>query len=173
MNCMHAQKGASEATRTHFRACKSSKFSEEGSPRPSHTVFIMAPTFRICPGSLQSQWPWVHCILSYKRRICISICKVSTQYVYGGLSHFYHSVQLKSCVLKVPIWCEYLLPKGQPILHEQFSESSQQCMNIARVTPPFGTKMQSQNEFHQFIVCQKPSLDKGCKTKPNRGGLHG
>ena len=39
-------------------------------------------------------------------------------------------------------------------------------MNIARVTPPIGTKMQSQNEFHLQPNSLKPSLDKGCDTKP-------
>ena len=34
MYCMHARKGASEALRTHFRACKISKFSGRVSPDP-------------------------------------------------------------------------------------------------------------------------------------------
>ena len=42
MYCMHAQKGASEAPRTHFRACKISTFP---GGTPPHTIYSMAPLF--------------------------------------------------------------------------------------------------------------------------------
>ena len=45
MYCMHARKGASEALRTHFRACKISKFSGRVPPDPPHTIYIMGPLF--------------------------------------------------------------------------------------------------------------------------------
>ena len=47
---MHAHKGASEAPRTHFRACKISKFSGSMPSTPPHTISSMDPTFRIWPG---------------------------------------------------------------------------------------------------------------------------
>ena len=57
MYCMHAQKEASEAPRTHFRACKTSW---GHAPRPPPTIYIMGPTFYICPGPLQSsRRPWI------------------------------------------------------------------------------------------------------------------
>ena len=45
MYCMHAQKGASEAPRTRFRACKTSKFSGGVPPDPPCTIYVWAPFF--------------------------------------------------------------------------------------------------------------------------------
>ena len=45
MYCMHAQKGASEAPRTRFRACKTSKFSGGVPPDPPCTIYVWAPLF--------------------------------------------------------------------------------------------------------------------------------
>ena len=42
---MHAQKGASEAPRTRFRACKTSKFSGGVPPDPPCTIYVWAPLF--------------------------------------------------------------------------------------------------------------------------------
>ena len=59
MYCMHAQKGASEAPRTHFRACKSSKFSGGVPPDCPQThlaqSILWAPLFHL---------PWTSPILS-------------------------------------------------------------------------------------------------------------
>ena len=51
---MHAHKGASEAPRTRFRACKTSKFSGGVPPDPPCTIYNMGPAFCICPGPLPS-----------------------------------------------------------------------------------------------------------------------
>ena len=63
MYCMYAQKESQkplEHTSEHVIAQNFLGVCPQTSP---HTVFIMGPTFRICPGSIQSsQWPWVHCI---------------------------------------------------------------------------------------------------------------
>ena len=46
MYCVHARKIASEAPRTHFRACKISKFPGSVSPTPpSHNPFCGVPIF--------------------------------------------------------------------------------------------------------------------------------
>ena len=47
---MHAQKGASEAPRTRFRACKTSKFSGGVPPDPPCTIYIMGPLFAFALG---------------------------------------------------------------------------------------------------------------------------
>jgi len=51
MYCMDAQKGASEAPRTHFRACKISKFPGGVPPDPPHTIYSMdyGPHFLYLP----------------------------------------------------------------------------------------------------------------------------
>ena len=41
MYCMHAQKGALEAPRTCFRACKTSKFSGGVPPDPPCTIYLL------------------------------------------------------------------------------------------------------------------------------------
>ena len=65
MYCMHAQKGASEAPRTHFKACKTSKFSGGVPPDPPYPIYSMGPTSCICPGSFpSSRWPWVWEVVS-------------------------------------------------------------------------------------------------------------
>ena len=58
MYCMHAQNEASEAPRTHFRACKTSW---GRAPRPPPTIYIMGPTFYICPGPSNPfhMHPWI------------------------------------------------------------------------------------------------------------------
>ena len=45
MYCMHAQKGGSEAPRTHFRACKVYKFSERVPPDPLTKSLLWALLF--------------------------------------------------------------------------------------------------------------------------------
>ena len=60
MYCVHARKRASEAPRTHFRACKISKFPGACPQTPSHNpCILLGPTFCIClaPPLQSSQWP--------------------------------------------------------------------------------------------------------------------
>ena len=45
-----AWKGASEAPRTNFRACKIVKFPEGMAPDPPQAIYSIGPTFCICPG---------------------------------------------------------------------------------------------------------------------------
>ena len=52
MHGMHVQKGATEAPRTPFRACKISNLLMP--PETPLTIHIMGPTFCISPGPLQS-----------------------------------------------------------------------------------------------------------------------
>ena len=60
MYCMYARKEASEAPRTHFRACKIAKFPGGVPPPPSHKLYYGPPTFHICPGPPQSsRRPWL------------------------------------------------------------------------------------------------------------------
>ena len=56
MYCRHAQKGASWASRTDFRAFKFSKFPGDVPPDPPQIIYSMGPTFCICPGPPQSSW---------------------------------------------------------------------------------------------------------------------
>ena len=54
MYCMHAWKEDSEDPRTHFRVCKISKFPGGMPPTSPHAIYIMGPTFHICPRPPQS-----------------------------------------------------------------------------------------------------------------------
>ena len=47
--CVRARKRASGAPRTHFRACKSSKFPGGVSPDPPHTIRFVGPHFLYLP----------------------------------------------------------------------------------------------------------------------------
>ena len=49
MYCVHAQKIASEAPRTHFRACKISKFPGSVPPHPPHTIRFVEFQFLYLP----------------------------------------------------------------------------------------------------------------------------
>ena len=54
MYCVHARKRASGPPRTHYRACKISKFPGGEPPGPLAQSILWDPTFCICPGPPQS-----------------------------------------------------------------------------------------------------------------------
>ena len=56
MYCVHAQKRASGAPRTHFSACKISTLLEGMPPDPLTQSILWGPTFCNCPGPPQSSW---------------------------------------------------------------------------------------------------------------------
>ena len=76
--CMYARKGASEAPRTHFRACKIAKHFLGACPQiPPHTIYSISPTFCICPGPPQSsRWP---CLCDY---CSIHLCHANTNQLH-------------------------------------------------------------------------------------------
>ena len=69
MHCIHAQKGASDAPRKHFRAFKILAFLAGVPPEPPHTICIIGPTFCICS------------------RVWIKICKCVGMYMVCACMH--------------------------------------------------------------------------------------